>query len=45
MNPQHYDDVTGTGNSLDFSQPAVIKMTLDSLQVLDRGDGRRRLPL
>ncbi|WP_291382763.1 glycogen debranching protein GlgX [Demequina sp.] len=32
MNPQHYDDVTGTGNSLDFSQPAVIKMTLDSLR-------------
>lgn len=32
MNPQHYDDVTGTGNSLDFSQPTVIKMTLDSLR-------------
>jgi len=32
MNPLHYDDVTGTGNSLDFSQPAVIKMTLDSLR-------------
>ncbi len=32
MNPQHYDDVTGTGNALDFSQPAVIKMALDSLR-------------
>ncbi len=32
MNPQHYDDVTGTGNSLDFSRPAVIKMALDSLR-------------
>ncbi len=32
MNPLHYDDVTGTGNSLDFSQPTVIKMALDSLR-------------
>ncbi len=32
MNPQHYDDVTGTGNSLDFGHPAVIKMALDSLR-------------
>ncbi len=32
MNPQHYDDVTGTGNTLDFSNPSVIKMALDSLR-------------
>lgn len=32
MNPQHYDDVTGTGNTLDFSNPPVIKMALDSLR-------------
>ena len=32
MNPQHYDDTTGTGNTLDFAQPAVVKMTLDSLR-------------
>ena len=32
MNPQHYDDVTGTGNSLDFGHPAVVKMALDSLR-------------
>lgn len=32
MNPLHDDDVTGTGNSLDFSQPGVIKMALDSLR-------------
>lgn len=30
--PQHYDDTTGTGNTLDFAQPAVIKMALDSLR-------------
>ena len=32
MNPQQYDDVTGTGNTLDFAQPVVVKMTLDSLR-------------
>ena len=32
MNPQHYDDVTGTGNTLDFSNPPVIKMALYSLR-------------
>jgi len=32
MNPQHDDDVTGTGNSLDFTEPAVVKMALDSLR-------------
>ena len=32
MNPQQYDDVTGTGNTLDFTQPTVIKMALDSLR-------------
>lgn len=32
MNPQHYDDVTGTGNTVDFTQPAVVKMAMDSLR-------------
>jgi glycogen operon protein len=32
MNPQHYDDTTGTGNTLDFAQPVVVKMALDSLR-------------
>jgi glycogen operon protein len=31
-NPQHYDDTTGTGNTLDFAHPAVVKMALDSLR-------------
>ena len=31
-NPGHYDDTTGTGNTLDFAQPAVVKMALDSLR-------------
>src|SRR5690606_17725234 len=31
-NPQEYDDTTGTGNTLDFSQPHVVKMALDSLR-------------
>ncbi|WP_062379012.1 glycogen debranching protein GlgX [Demequina pelophila] len=30
--PQHYDDTTGTGNTLDFSHPTVVKMALDSLR-------------
>ncbi|WP_296665811.1 glycogen debranching protein GlgX [Demequina sp.] len=30
--PQHYDDTTGTGNTLDFSHPIVVKMALDSLR-------------
>ncbi|WP_062463711.1 glycogen debranching protein GlgX [Demequina soli] len=30
--PQHYDDTTGTGNTLDFSHPLVTKMALDSLR-------------
>ncbi len=30
--PQHYDDTTGTGNTLDFAHPTVIKMALDSLR-------------
>lgn len=31
-NPQQYDDTTGTGNTLDFSRPQVVKMALDSLR-------------
>ena len=31
-NPQHYDDTTGTGNTLDFAQPTVVKLALDSLR-------------
>ena len=31
-NPQHYDDTTGTGNTLDFAQPTVVKMAIDSLR-------------
>ncbi|MBV7364048.1 glycogen debranching protein GlgX [Actinomycetaceae bacterium TAE3-ERU4] len=31
-NPGHVVDVTGTGNSLNFSSPEVIGMTLDSLR-------------
>ncbi len=30
--PQHYDDTTGTGNTLDFGHPLVSKMALDSLR-------------
>ena len=30
--PQHYDDVTGTGNTLDFGHPRVTQMALDSLR-------------
>ncbi|WP_084127537.1 glycogen debranching protein GlgX [Demequina sp. NBRC 110054] len=30
--PQHYDDVTGTGNTLDFAHPRVTQMALDSLR-------------
>ncbi|WGH85025.1 glycogen debranching protein GlgX [Auritidibacter ignavus] len=29
---EHYDDTTGCGNALDFSNPAVVRMTLDSLR-------------
>src|SRR5699024_8869841 len=28
----HYLDVTGTGNSLDFANPRVVQLTLDSLR-------------
>src|SRR5699024_8537948 len=28
----HYRDTTGTGNSLDFRNPRIIQMTLDSLR-------------
>ncbi len=31
-NPQHYDDTTGTGNTLDFAKPTVVKLALDSLR-------------
>jgi isoamylase len=31
-NPQHYLDWTGTGNTLDVSQPAVLQLVLDSLR-------------
>jgi len=30
--PATYADVTGTGNSLDFRRPEVVRMTLDSLR-------------
>lgn len=30
--PQHYDDTTGTGNTLDFAHPRVTQMALDSLR-------------
>ncbi|MDN4478777.1 glycogen debranching protein GlgX [Demequina sp. SYSU T00039] len=30
--PQHYDDTTGTGNTLDFGVSIVTKMALDSLR-------------
>lgn len=30
--PAGYADVTGTGNSLDFTRPRVVQMTLDSLR-------------
>jgi len=38
-NPQHYDDVTGTGNTLDFGHPTVVKMALDSLRYWAYGMG------
>jgi glycogen operon protein len=31
-NPHHYLDWTGTGNTLDVSQPAVLQLVLDSLR-------------
>jgi glycogen operon protein len=31
-NPGQYDDTTGTGNTLDFTHPTVVKMALDSLR-------------
>lgn len=30
--PGKYDDTTGTGNTLDFSHPRVVQMTMDSLR-------------
>ncbi len=30
--PGHYDDTTGTGNTLDFSNPRVVQMAMDSLR-------------
>lgn len=30
--PAHYDDTTGTGNTLDFAHPRVTQMALDSLR-------------
>ncbi|MDN4481142.1 glycogen debranching protein GlgX [Demequina muriae] len=30
--PGHYDDTTGTGNTLDFTHPRVVQMALDSLK-------------
>lgn len=32
-NAYFYDDVTGTGNTLDFGHPAVIRMVMDSLRL------------
>ncbi len=32
-NPRYYADVTGTGNSLDLSHPAVLGMVMDSLRL------------
>ncbi|MDR2098831.1 MAG: glycogen debranching protein GlgX, partial [Rickettsiales bacterium] len=29
---RYYDDTTGTGNTLDFSRPRVVQMTMDSLR-------------
>ncbi|WP_084038183.1 glycogen debranching protein GlgX [Demequina sp. NBRC 110053] len=31
-NPGHYDDTTGTGNTLDFTHPRVVQLALDSLR-------------
>ncbi len=31
-NPRYYVDYTGTGNSLDLRQPAVLRMVMDSLR-------------
>ncbi|GMA36711.1 alpha-amylase family glycosyl hydrolase [Demequina litorisediminis] len=30
--PGHYDDTTGTGNTLDFAHPRVVQMAMDSLR-------------
>jgi glycogen operon protein len=30
--PGHYDDTTGTGNTLDFGHPRVVQMAMDSLR-------------
>ncbi len=30
--PGHYDDSTGTGNTLDFANPRVVQMAMDSLR-------------
>ncbi|MDR0944856.1 MAG: glycogen debranching protein GlgX, partial [Bifidobacteriaceae bacterium] len=35
--PDRYQDVTGTGNSLDFSRPEVVAMAVDSLRHWARG--------
>jgi len=31
-NPGHYDDSTGTGNTLDFGHPRVVQLAMDSLR-------------
>ncbi len=31
-NAGHYDDTTGTGNTLDFAHPRVVQMAMDSLR-------------
>lgn len=30
--PQYYDDVTGTGNTLNFTHPRVVQLVMDSLR-------------
>ncbi|MEI4485288.1 glycogen debranching protein GlgX [Frigidibacter sp. MR17.14] len=32
QNPRFYDDVTGTGNTLNIDHPAVLRMVMDSLR-------------
>ena len=42
---RHYLDFTGTGNTVDASHPATLRLIMDSLRYWVRGNARRRLPL
>ena len=41
---RYYMDYTGTGNTLDATQPAVVRLLTDSLRYWGRRDARRWLP-